>query len=382
MDWSRRGLLYLAAASGATLVTGCRGFGAPPAPSRPPPLRVRGGDLSFLPQEEEAGAVFTDAGEVLPLEQILARRGATHVRLRLWVDPVGGTNDLESMLAMGRRAHRAGLELYLTLHLSDTWADVKSQAIPAAWAGQGLAELAASVENYTRNVVNAFARQGTPLAMIQLGNEVDNGMLWPLGWVSATTADGWDSFLTLLRAALRGATTPASGSAARTVMHLSAGTDAARCRQFLDRVTAAGVGPDIIGLSYYPFWNGSLAALEGNLTAIAGRYSRDVIVAETAYPWTLKNADRTDNVVTRSEQLPDLATCPPTVAGQQAYYERLRQVLQRVPGSRAAGFTVWAPDWLAGVGLTPTHGATYDNLTLFDHRGRGLPALSCFRPPD
>jgi arabinogalactan endo-1,4-beta-galactosidase len=370
----------LGALAGTGLLAGCRGSGHPAARGLDLPLPLRGGDLSFLPQEEQAGAVFKDGGKALPAERILARHGATHVRLRLWVHPVDGVNGLASVLAMGRRVHQAGMRIFLSLHYSDTWADSQTQTAPAAWNGQGPDELARSVETYTRDVIGAFAAQGTPLAFVQLGNEIDNGMLWPLGRVRPSVDESWAAFLSLFRAALAGAAA-SLGAGPRTVLHLGAGTDSARSQMFLDRVSSAGLLPDVIGFSYYPFWNGSLAALAQNLTAVGARYRRDLLVAETAYPWTLANADGTPNVVVTAGNLPDASTCPPTPAGQAAYYERLRAVLQRVPGGRALGFVIWAPDWLAGVDVTPGTGDTYDNLTLFDHQRHGLPALRCLRPP-
>jgi arabinogalactan endo-1,4-beta-galactosidase len=373
---TRRALLRGGLLSGGLLLAAASGSSGGNGSVRA--MNFRGADLSFLPQEEAAGARFSDGAGTVPLERILAARGATHVRLRVWVNPVDGTNDLKSMLALGQRAHDAGMALYVSLHYSDTWADSSHQTPPAAWSGQSLADLAGTVEQYTRDVVTAFAAQGTPIELIQIGNEVENGLLWPQGWASPYYDRFWPNLFQLMAAGLAGARTPRSGSAPRTAIHLSTGGDNARCRQFFDQARAAGIATDLIALSYYPFWNGSLQNLSRNLDDLSTRYGTDVLIAETSYPWTLANADALENVVTGAGQLPDGDTCPPTPAGQQAFYDRLTAVMRAVPDGRGAGFVVWAPDWLAGVGATPELGNAHDNLTLFDHTGAGLPALAAF----
>jgi Glycosyl hydrolase family 53 len=167
---------------------------------------IVGHDLSFAVQEAAAGAIYTDRGRAAPPERILADHGANWVRLRLWVDPPAGYSDLPSVLAMARRAKAAGMRLLLDPHYSDFWADPQKQPIPASWP-QDLPSLAAKVHDYTRDALNALAAQGTPARMLQLGNEIRNGILWPTGQLDGS-ADQWDRLGTLLRAAASGARMP------------------------------------------------------------------------------------------------------------------------------------------------------------------------------
>ena len=139
-------------------------------------LRIRGADLSFTLQEYAAGKHFSDGGRVRPVEEILARHGATWSRLRLWVDPPAGYSNLRTTIAMARRARRAGLKILLDLHYSDFWADPGHQTTPAAWAGQDLPTLAATVRTYTRKTLRQFADAGVPVDMVQIGNEITAGM--------------------------------------------------------------------------------------------------------------------------------------------------------------------------------------------------------------
>jgi arabinogalactan endo-1,4-beta-galactosidase len=163
------------------------------------------------------------------------------------------------------------------------------------------------------------------------------------------------------------------------MVHIDRGGDNGGSRYFYDRVLAQGVQFDVIGLSYYPFWHGSLAALRGNLNDLSNRYRKDLVVVETSYPWTLNNGDSLGNFINTPSQLPDGSRFPATSAGQEAYFEELRNILAAVPGSRGAGFFPWEPAWLPGVGWAPNEGNPNDNLTMFDWNGNALPSLRAFR---
>ncbi|GAA3818728.1 hypothetical protein GCM10022226_44050 [Sphaerisporangium flaviroseum] len=348
-------------------------------------LRIRGADLSFTLQEYAAGARYRDRAHtrVRPVEEILAGHGANHCRLRLWVDPPAGWSDLPSAIEMARRARRAGLKVLLDLHYSDFWADPAHQTTPKAWQGQDLATLAATVHDYTRTTLQRFARAGAPVDMVQIGNEVTAGMLWPVGQLY--TSDGlqhWDEFTTLLKAGIQGARDASTDHRPVKVMvHIDRGGDLGGSRWFFDHILDAGVEFDVIGESYYPFWHGSLADLRATLDDHAVRYGKDIVVVETAYPWILGNGDDLENLFVDAATLPDGDRFPPTPAGQAAYFEALRQVLLRVPDRRGAGFICWSPEWIPGVGWEPGAGNPNDNLTMFDWTGTGLPSLAAFRPP-
>ena len=369
--------------SSMAVPTSARASVAPAArhtPSRA--LSIRGADLSFTLQELQAGKHFSDRGHVRPVEEILARHGANWSRLRLWVDPPAGYSDLRTTITMARRAKRAGLRVLLDLHYSDFWADPGHQTTPAAWAGQDLETLAATVRGYTRTTLRQFAEAGVPVDMVQIGNEITGGMLWPVGQLY--TDDGaqhWDAFTTLLKAGIDGAREAYGRREIPVMVHIDRGGDNGGSTWFFDHVLAAGVEFDVIGESYYPFWHGSLAALQANLDDLATRYGKDIVVVETAYPWTLGNGDDLANSFADASTLPDGDRFPPTPAGQAAYFEALRQVLLQVPGGHGAGFMDWEPEWIPGVGWEPGAGNPNDNLTMFDWSGAALPSLHAFRRP-
>ncbi|WP_432492120.1 glycoside hydrolase family 53 protein [Kineococcus auxinigenes] len=378
----RRSLLAALAvgpAAGAALAT------APSAAASGggPGLAVRGADLSFLLQSEAAGARYRDrGGRPRPVEHLLRAHGANWVRLRVWVDPPAGYSDVASTVELARRAKRAGMRVLIDFHYSDFWADPAHQRTPAAWAGQDLATLARTVRAHTCETLRAIAAGGGRVDMVQVGNEVTAGMLWPLGQVYRPgQPDDWAGFTTLLKAGIAGVRDVHRRREDVPVMvHVDRGGDDGGSRWFYDHVLAEGVDLDVIGLSYYPFWHGSLDDLQANLDDLATRYGKDLVLVETAYPWTLENGDDLENLIARIGQLPDADRFPPTPQGQAAYFEALREVLLAVPDRRCLGFFAWEPAWLPGVGWEPGAGNPNDNLTMFDHDGRALPSLAAFRP--
>lgn len=372
---SRRRLLAASGlVLGAAAVTGC---GASPATAAR--TLHRGADISFTLQMEAIGTRYRDGGRIAPLERILADRGADLIRLRAWVDPPAGYSTLESALTLGARAHAEGCALLLDLHYSDFWADQYSQSVPGAWAGEDLDHLVDTVRAYTRDAVAAFARQGTPLSMLQIGNEITGGMLWPLGKVYERRHEHWDGLVRLLGAGLAGAHDGADGPL-ETMIHIDRGGDLGGARYFYDAITTRGVEFDLIGLSYYPFWHGSMASLSQNVADLAARYEKDVVIVETSYPWTLECADQSELYAARPDEMPDLDRFPVSPEGQAAYYEGLRSALEAIPDGRGRGFVVWEPGWLPGVGWDHGEGNPYANLTLFDWTGAALPAVDAFRP--
>lgn len=350
-----------------------------PVPASPElPERVRGADLSFILQLEAAGCEFNDEGRTAPVEQLLAARGMNTIRVRAWVNPPAGYSDLVSALTLGRRGHDAGCKVLLDLHYSDFWADRFNQRTPLAWQGQEPATLASTVRSYTRDVVAAFAAQGTPLDMIQIGNEVTRGMLWPTGLIYPGGQEQWDEFVQLLNAGLEGAREGAT-IPLQTIVHIDCGGDNGGARYFYDNITGRGVDFDLVGLSYYPFWHGPLAKLSSNLNDLAVRYGKGVVIVETSYPWTLPPAEGVEHWAARPGTLPETGRFPATPAGQAAFFEALRSTVEAVPQDRGRGFLAWEPEWLPGVGWGPGQDNPFANLTMFDWRGAGLPSLRVFR---
>lgn len=376
---SRRTALAAAVAVPGSMLLGAAAGNAAPGAGGP---AVRGVDMSFTPQLEAAGVTWRHKGRRAPVEKIFHQAGANWMRIRVWVNPPAGYSTLETATELALRAKKTGMKVLLDLHYSDFWADPAHQGTPLAWAGQDLAQLAATVEQYTRDAVEALSNAGAHVHMVQVGNEITSGMLWPLGRLYDGSADqNWPGFTTLLGAGLAGVRAArVKGPAPQTMVHIDRGGDNGGSRWFFDKVLEAGLDFDVIGQSYYPFWHGTLEDLEHNLTDLATRYGKDIIVVETAYPWTLENGDGLENILDIVSELPQAAMWPPTPAGQLAYFAALREVFGKVPNGHGLGFMCWEPEWVPGVGWTPGEGNPNDNLTLFDFNGDSLPALGALTP--
>src|SRR6266702_6894380 len=347
-----------------------------------------GADLSFTPQELAAGAQFTYRGQQQSPVTIMRENGANYVRMRLWVNPPAGYSDLAVDLALARQVRAAGMKIYLDIMYSDFWADPQHQNIPAAWQGQDLAQLTATVQSYTQQVIGAFAKQGTPVDMVSIGNEIRNGILWPVGQVNDPTIPAdYDNLATLLKAGVAGARAAnPPGHQLLIMMHYDQGGNNALSQAFFQNLVAQGVPFDVIGLSYYPFFHGTLSQMRANVDALATQFHKKIVIAETQYPWTLANGnspigDSTGNFVWEPSQLS--SGYPASPGGQLSFVTDELSILAQVPGGLGAGLFYWAPDWIPGVGWEPgaNIGSPNVNLTLFNFEGAALPSIGIFQNP-
>lgn len=327
---------------------------------------VAGADLSSLPQVEAAAATFGSTDTTGDAIAVLKRAGYTSVRLRVWHSPPDGLCALEPMLALARRAHAAGMRLVVDLHYSDSWADPAHQPTPAAWAGLAPPALADSVRAYTRDVLAAFVAQGTPPEWVQIGNEVDGGMLWEAGRLRGGrfTMESRTAFATLLRSGAEGAREAAPR--VKRIVHFSGGGNREGAQEFFTQLEERDVPFEVIAVSYYPWWHGTPQQLEATLRALAARFGRDVMVVETAHPWTTQWFDQTHNA---AGKLPAFAH-PASPEGQRDFAREVREIVARVPGGRGVGVWWWEPAWIA----LPGAPSPWENCTLFDEHGRLLPA--------
>lgn len=305
---------------------------------------------------------------------ILKNSGMNYVRLKVWVNPADGYNDKAHVLAMAKRAKALGMKVLVDFHYSDAWADPGKQIKPAAWAGHSYTQLKSDVYNHTYDVLNALKAQGTTADMVQIGNETNAGMLWPEG-----STDNWSQLAGLLTSGADAAKAVSSGT--KVALHLAKGGDNAGTRWWFDNAVARNVPFDVIALSYYGYWHGSLADLQTNLDDAAARYGKPVLVAETAYAHTLADADGLENNVATADQL--VTGYPATPAGQAANLRDVMNVVEAVPNGRGLGAVYWEPAWTAATGsgwdpADPSSGNAWENQAVFDYNGKLLPAASWF----
>jgi len=341
-----------------------------------------GSDISFTHQLLAAGAEYRVDGQPLDLFGALADHGQEIVRLRLWHSPAEPWHGLPATILMAQEAKAAGHDLMLDLHYSDSWADPGQQTKPAAWVGIPFSALVDSVYAYTNSVVLAFRDAGVLPEYIQIGNEVSPGMLWDDGRVGSQgsvwdTPAQWDSFAALLTAGIAGARDSLSASEQPgIIIHRAEGGDNAGCQWFYDNLITRDVSFDIIGLSFYPWWHGTIWSLRDNLADLATRYGKELMVVETAYPWTLGWVeDGTGNFVWQESQLHE--NYPATPDGQFEFLRDVVAIVEGVPGGLGTGVVYWEPGFLSVDGGP---GSPYENLTLFDFDGDALRGLGFAMP--
>lgn len=313
-----------------------------------------GADVSFLAFAEQKGVVFRDNGQAKPGLQIFKDHGYNWIRLRLFHTPTTLPNDLAYTIKQAKAAKELGFKFLLDIHYSDTWADPQKQFVPKAWEDLPHEKLVEAVHDYTRDVIAALNDAGAAPNMVQIGNEVIGGMLWPDGRVP----QNWSNFADLLKAGIRGVKDASSaGKPPKIMIHIDRGGDKAATKHFFDRCREFGVEFDVIGQSYYPWWHGSLESLRENMDFMARTYEKDIILVEVAYNW--RPAEY------RDRQGP----FPETPEGQRAFLQEVDQVVRNTPNGRGRGIFWWEPAVPPG---------SLASRGMFDKTGNALPVISVF----
>lgn len=361
---------------------------------------IKGADISTLLEAEQHGAKFYNQnGQQQDAIAILKANGVNYVRLRLWVDPQdasgktygGGSNNLENTIALAKRVKAQGLKLLLDFHYSDFWTDPGKQFKPKAWEKMDYPQLKTAIHDYTRDTIARFKQEGVLPDMVQIGNEINGGMLWPEGKSWGQGGGEFDRLAGLLNAAIGGLKENLTGGEqVKIMLHLAEGTKNDTFRWWFDEIEKRGVPFDIIGLSMYTYWNGPISALKANMDDISRRYNKDVIVVEAAYGYTLDNCDNAENSFQAKEEKD--GGYPGTVQGQYDYIHDLMQSVIDVPDHRGKGIFYWEPTWIAVPGTTWAtkagmkyihdewkEGNARENQALFDCQGKVLPSITVFK---
>lgn len=362
---------------------------------------IRGADVSMLKDIEDLGGEFYDNGVKKDALEIMKNHGANYVRLRLWVDPYdsegnsygGGSNDFNTTLYLAKRAQEKGMKVLIDFHLSDYWADPGTQSKPKAWENLSYDELKTTLYNYMKNTLNDFKNQGVVPDMVQVGNETSSGILWDEGKIGGDYTD-FTQLAELLNQAISGVRASV-GNQTKIVLHLDNGGNNSLYRWWFDGVTGCGfdLDFDIIGLTYYPMWHGTMDDLQYNLNDISARYDKDVMIVETAYAFTLADGDGLGSSFSPQDE--EIGGYPASVQGQKDFMSDLESVILNVPGNRGLGFFYWEPEWIpvegaywgteAGKEYIEDNGILsnpWDNLALFDFNGNALESIDIFQTPE
>lgn len=332
---------------------------------------IKGMDVSGLPEMFDLGGRFYDRQEKeRNIFELLRENGVNSIRLRIWNEPEnvpesGGYCNLEQTIFMAKKAKEYGMSLFLDFHYSDFWADPGKQAKPKAWANLSFEDLKQAVYTYTKEVLSEMAKEGVLPEMVQIGNEIRSGMLFPDGEVP-----DFIGLAALINAGINGVKDAPGGHEIKTVIHLDQGGRYFYLRDWFDEAIKAGMENfDIIGVSYYPFWHGTFTEFKETLEKLAERYGKPIVIAETAHPWRCVE----DGFV--GEQQEKIAGFPATPEGQKTVMDLIMNITASLGDGMGIGIYYWEP------AVIPMEGKEgwCSNMGIFNERGAALPALESFQ---
>ncbi|RPI05985.1 MAG: T9SS C-terminal target domain-containing protein [Ignavibacteriae bacterium] len=334
---------------------------------------IRGADVSFTQQIEDLGGKYYLHGVEKDALDIMKENGVNYIRLRLWHTPSNGYCGTAKTLEYAKRVKAKGLKLLLDFHYSDWWADPGKQNKPAAWINISYDALKDSVYSYTKKTIEAFRSQNVIPDMVQIGNEIPSGMLWNDGRVGGSYDSNWPHLGELLKEGIRGARDAMIDTTIKIMIHIDKGGNNSTARWFYDNLKAQGVQYDVIGLSYYPWWHGTMATMQANLNDLSVRYNKEIVIAETAYPWTTQYLN---------DGMPDVglgtwnppAGYPITIQGQKAFLFTLTNIIKETANGKGVGYFYWEPAYIP---ISPI-GSSWEHFTTFDYTGNALSTITAF----
>ncbi len=364
-----------------------------------------GVDLSTYLEEKAFGAKwYLDGTEVDPLEAF-RRNGVDYLRLRVWNNPygksgspfLGGTSDRGKLLELALKGKELGYAIVVDFHYSDFWCDPAKQFLPRAWEGLDMEGVKAALRKFTAETLLSLKDVGVEVHGVQIGNEITNGFLWPLAKLNGTVPNrtGYEALAEFLK---EGASAVKSVYPdARVILHLENSGNRPILDEWFSRISELGVPYDVIGLSYYPYWHGSMANFFENATYLKCKFKKEVAVMETGFAFTLADYEsgaKAPQLVVNEEVAAKMKESLPyecTKEGQRLY---VHDFLER---SREAGVSevyYWEPAWIPvkGAGWASLEGQAYvrqaeiketrnewANQILFDYEGEATPAFGEFK---
>jgi len=213
---------------------------------------------------------------------------------------------------------------------------------------------------YTEKIMNELQPD-----YIQIGNEINSGFLHPYGHITTNFLQ-FKELLTMGITAVR-----AASNTTKIILHF-AGIEGSNW--FFNQVS--DLDYDIIGMSYYPKWHGkSLEILKTKMQDLSEIYNKKTLIAETAYPFTLKWNDWTNNIVGLDEQL-ILPEYPASVEGQQKFMHQIKKLTKEV--TNGIGYCYWGGELIAWKGNQSIDASPWENQALFDFDNKALPVLREF----
>lgn len=329
----------------------------------------KGMDISFLQEYMEKGmkTYDLDGTQIDPLE-LAKKHGVNAMRLRIWHTPEnvpesGGYCSLERTIAMAKKIKQEGFDFLLDFHYSDWWADPGKQRKPMAWENLHGTELEETVYTYTKKVLCALKEAGAMPDMVQIGNEIRSGLLFPDGELP-----DYASMVRLVNAGIRAAR-EIGGKELLIMIHLDQGGRYFYLKDWFDRAFEAGLSDfDVIGLSYYPFWHGTFNDLKETTKKLIQDFKKPIILAETAHAWRKSKNGFIDEA---QEKIAGFAASP---FGQRMVLDMDNTIMASLPDKMGRGIYYWEPLCIP----RGDEGGWAENMGILDERGQAMEAIHSF----
>lgn len=321
---------------------------------------IKGVDASFIPEIRETNLVFYNTNNVKEdMLLTLKNAGVNTIRLRIWNNPTNTHSSLNEVKTFAAEVKKLGMKVWLTLHYSDTWADPGAQTKPANWSNLSFIQLNDSVYFFTKNIVEEINPD-----YIQIGNEINNGFLWPEG-----STKNMNQMIALLKSGVKAVRETNSNS--KIIIH-HAGCN--NTEWFFNQIKL--VDYDIIGISYYPMWHGkSLDTLQMQLNSLNTNFNKPILIAETSYPFTFGYNDWTNNIIGDSSQI--LPQYSATDQGQKNYVQSIFNISKNTVNG--LGFCYWGAEYVSFKGNQANNGSSYENQAFWNFNNKALPVLEVFK---
>ena len=322
----------------------------------------RGMDASAVLALENSGVKYYNFdGKEQDVFMTLAQAGVNYIRLRVWNDPYdengngygGGNNDVATAIVLGQRATKYGMKVCIDFHYSDFWADPKKQFVPKAWEGMDIEEKSDALYNFTLESLTQLLDAGVNVGMVQIGNEINNGMS------GETDVANVRKLLTAGSKAVREAAAN-SGKEILVAVHYTNIDDMKKLDTLLTGLQVKEIDYDIVGLSFYPYWHGTIEDLKNAIIHIRDTYGKKVYVAENAYCYTAEDGDGSANSVEGTDDLAEGYS-----ASVQGQANEVRDVCAAASEAGAEGVFYWEGTWI------PVGPADADNSDLWEKYGSG-----------
>lgn len=368
---------------------------------------IRGMDASSVIAEEDSGVKFFGFdGKERDVIKTLAEGGVNYLRIRVWNDPYdsedhgygGGNCDVKKAVELGTRATKYGMKVNIDFHYSDFWADPKKQFVPKAWENMSLSEKSDALYDFTVESLETILDAGVNVGMVQIGNEINNGMCGERDL---------DDVITLLKSGSRAVRyiSKKYEKEIKVVVHYTDIEEEARVNRLVNSIESADLDYDILGLSYYPYWHGTMAHMKSVVSNMKEKTGKEICIMETAYPFTSRDGDGTENSVKGTDDIVDGYEA--SVQGQASM---IRDICADSFSSGAIGIFYWEGTWIPvgpasqksensklweeyGSGWASSFakeydpndagkyfgGSSWDNQALFDSEGHPLESLNTFK---